>query len=122
MSLTTIAPRLRRLVLLLSSNQRGEVAAAAAAIDRTLKSAGADWHVLADELLPEHSKAGHTSDSSNPPEDRRAMRVVCLVHSHLLRTREKQFLDDLERWRGNLTEKQLAWLHSIYSRITAANR
>ena len=45
-----ILPKLAKLVLLLSSDKLGEVAAAAAAIDRTLESAGATWHELAAQL------------------------------------------------------------------------
>jgi hypothetical protein len=41
-----IAGRLRKLVLLLSSNRDGEVVGAARAIDRALRSAGCDWHDL----------------------------------------------------------------------------
>jgi hypothetical protein len=40
--------RLGKLVALLASDQSGEVAAAAAAIGRTLSAAGADWHDLAE--------------------------------------------------------------------------
>lgn len=49
-ALATIAPRLRQLILLLSSSHPGEVANAAAAIERTLKAAGADWHALAEAI------------------------------------------------------------------------
>ena len=45
-----ILPKLRRLIPLLSSDQPGEVVAAAAAIGRTLKTAGATWHDLAAAL------------------------------------------------------------------------
>ncbi len=54
--------RLRKLVVMLSSDEPGEVAAAAEAIGRALKAEGRDWHWLAAEL----------ADSEAPPEGRRA--------------------------------------------------
>jgi len=44
------AARLVKLVPMLSSPVQGEVAATAAAVERTLKSGGADWHDLAATL------------------------------------------------------------------------
>jgi hypothetical protein len=51
-TLRTIAPRLRQLVLLLSSSHPGEVQNAAAAIGRALKAVGADWHAFAEAIEP----------------------------------------------------------------------
>jgi hypothetical protein len=45
------------------------------------------------------------------------MRGFCAQHSNLLRSREQQFTDDIEGWCGALTEKQSAWLVSIYMRV-----
>ena len=55
-ALTTIAPRLRQLILLLSSSHPGEVTNAAA-IGRTLKTAGIDWHAFAAAIEPTIPKA-----------------------------------------------------------------
>lgn len=41
---------LRKLILMLSSDNTGEVVAAAHAIDRLLKKHGKDWHWLADQV------------------------------------------------------------------------
>ena len=49
-ALTTIAPKLGKLIPLLASDKPGEVVATAAAITRTLKQAGADWHDLVKAL------------------------------------------------------------------------
>src|SRR5262249_55471853 len=46
--LAPIADKLKRFIRLLSSDSDGEVVAAARALSRTLKAAGADIHVLAD--------------------------------------------------------------------------
>ena len=51
---TAVIGKLAKLVPMLSSNQPGEVAATARAIERTLKSAGADWHDLT-KLLTDKS-------------------------------------------------------------------
>jgi hypothetical protein len=52
MTLGAVKPRLRQLVLLLSSSHPGEVTNAAAAIGRTLRTAGADWHAFAEAIEP----------------------------------------------------------------------
>jgi hypothetical protein len=44
--LSPLVPRLEKLLLMLSSGSDGEVVSAARAIDRTLRTAGADWHDL----------------------------------------------------------------------------
>ena len=49
-ALITVAPKLEKLLPLLASDRDGEVVATAAAITRTLKRAGADWHDLAKAL------------------------------------------------------------------------
>jgi hypothetical protein len=56
-TLATIAPRLRKLLLMLSSSQPGEIVAAAHAINQTLKSAGQDWHAFAEAIEPAISEA-----------------------------------------------------------------
>jgi hypothetical protein len=52
-----ITPRLRQLLLLLSSDQPGEVGAAAAAIKRTLRNGGCDFHDLVAGLIASPSLA-----------------------------------------------------------------
>jgi hypothetical protein len=115
-------PRLRQLLLMLSSDQPGEVAAAAAAIGRALKAAGTDWHGLANGLLVEAPQPGarrrrNDGDSQDAADDWREMHEYCAQHSDLLRSREEEFIESLGEWRGRPTEKQLAWLCSIYARL-----
>jgi hypothetical protein len=104
-----IAPKLQRLLLLLSSNQPGEVVAAAAAIGRTLRAAGCDWHDLAAGISP-----------AIEPMDWRAVRALCLKNRRLLRGRELDFVVNLGDWHGDLTNKQSHWLNAIYARIRRA--
>jgi hypothetical protein len=116
--LSRVAPRLKQLLLMLSSNHDGEVVSAARAIERTLKSADTDWHELAAGLLApaRASKAPHQGDDDKGG-DWHGMREFCLRHADRLRPREREFLADLGRWAGDLTTKQFAWLASIHARI-----
>jgi hypothetical protein len=110
-----IKPRLRQLLLLLSSDQPGEVIAAAAAIKRTLRSGGCDFHDLVAGLTASPSLAPNSQASSDG--DWRAMRDVCMKHQNRLSAREMEIVTDLGRWRGKLTPKQSDWLQAIYDRL-----
>jgi len=57
-ALATIAPKLRKLVLMLSSSHDGEVIGAARAIGRALADAGTDWHQFAEAV----TRAHHSND------------------------------------------------------------
>ena len=118
-ALTTIAPRLRKLLLMLSSSADGEVVGAARAIGRALQSVGADWHALAGLLTepPQPRKAPRPDDDAFA-DDWRDMRQFCLDHDWLLRDREREFLTSIGDWRGTLTDKQFAWLASIHARVS----
>jgi flagellar motility protein MotE (MotC chaperone) len=59
MTISSIAPKLSKLIPMLSSDNDGETVAAVRAIDRTLKAAKLDWHDLAKALA-----AGGGSSSS----------------------------------------------------------
>jgi hypothetical protein len=115
-------PRLRQLLLMLSSNHRGEVTAAAAAIGRALKAAGTDWHGLANGLLAEARQPGarrwrDSNDTQDAADKWHAMQEFCAERAELLRSREQEFIESLGEWRGRPTEKQLAWLCAIYARL-----
>ncbi|MGO9049929.1 MAG: hypothetical protein ACLP19_17095 [Xanthobacteraceae bacterium] len=123
---TQIAERLKRLLLMLSSNHDGEVIAAAKAVDRTLKAADHDWHDLV-ENLTSPSPAPYARRRSEPPrrdssdeiKTWRAMHAFCLQHQDRLRPREAIFVAGLKDWRGNPTIKQMKWLTDIYNRLKA---
>src|SRR5262245_30052132 len=116
-----ITPRLKKLLLMLSSTQPGEIVAAATAIDRTLKAAGRDWHDRAGGLLAEAPQPQPRSRRPPPEPDEntnwRVMLSFCNEHGYLLRSRESEFITSLGEWRGSPTEKQLAWLCAIYARL-----
>jgi hypothetical protein len=116
-SLSPIAPRLEKLLLMLSSDQQGEVVNAARAVGRALQSIGADWHDLVGNLLVPGRQPGPQADPAEEDADWRSIRSFCLNHEHELRPRELEFVTSLGSWRGELTEKQAAWLKSIHGRL-----
>jgi hypothetical protein len=119
MRLAEIGPKLKKLLLMLSSDQPGEVINAAHLIDTTLRGVGADWHDLTAGLLTPVT-ATHSARRGDDDLDWHAMREFCLRHSALLRPREREFMDSIGDWRGQLTDKQFAWLNSIHARVRRA--
>jgi hypothetical protein len=121
--LIEIAPKLSKLVLLLSSDQPGEAMAAAAAIGRTLRTVGCDWHDLAGILQapqPQPQQQGaqrQRAHRDDPTTEWRDLCDVCLEHRYRLGSREAEFVESLADWRGTPTEKQLAWLVAIHARV-----
>jgi hypothetical protein len=116
-TLTQIAPRLEKLLLMLSSDRDGEVVNAARAIGHALQGVGADWHDLAAGLLvpTKKAKAQRNGSSDQPWRD---VAAFCVEHSDLLRQREREFVTNIAcHWRGDLTEPQRAWLHALYERL-----
>jgi hypothetical protein len=112
-------PRLEKLLLLLSSNQPGEVVAAASAIQRALKAAGASWHDLARGLTQPAapSPRARKRDRSDQDADWHELHDFCRSRDELLAPRELDFMNTLDHWHGNLTPKQRAWLEGIHSRL-----
>jgi hypothetical protein len=109
-----IAPKLRRLLLMLSSDQPGEVVAAANAIGRALRANECDWHDLANSI------SAPVSSEQPEPADWHTLHAFCLRRRQLLRGRELDFVTDLADWHGDLSEKQEAWLLSIATRLRRA--
>jgi len=119
--LAEIGPKLRKLLLMLSSERDGEVVNAARLIGRTLRGAGADWHDLVTGLLaPGRTAAQAARDKDDRDLDWHVKREFLLQHLHLLRPREHEFIDSLGDWRGQLTEKQSGWLSAIHARVRRA--
>ena len=108
-----ITPRLRQMLLMLSSDKPGEVIAAASAIGRLLHAQGKDWHDLVNGLLPVKTERVVVKEE----EDWHVMRDFCIERMGFLRSREQEFMQTLKYWRGDLTEKQAGWLCAIYARL-----
>jgi hypothetical protein len=145
-ALASIAGKIASLVRMLSSDRDGEVVGAARALVRTLNSAGADIHTLADRV--EHANGGglteaemrklydagydagvratedkhhgsgdfHNTDGS---PDWSEIALYCQRHNDRLRPTEQTFIDDMASrtvWREP-TPKQAKWLRSIFLRL-----
>jgi hypothetical protein len=102
---------------MLSSPEPGEVFAAARAIERTLRTVDADWHDLARELAQPLPSPTPGAPPHGPDGDWQAMYEFCRSRPDRLSGREHEFMDTLEHWRGDLTDKQYAWLVAIYGRL-----
>ena len=108
MALSDAAPRLAKLLPMLSSDKAGEVVAAASAIGRTLASVGCDWHDLADRIgttpppfvsTPTPRPAAH-QPAPPPPEPK--WQAPWPTYSRL---KQSQRVDWLEA-----AEKRSAWI------------
>jgi hypothetical protein len=110
-ALVPIAPKLAKLLLMLSSDQPGEVVATAHAIGRTLRGASASWHDLAQAIAPAF---GGEIDIAG------MLRALC-GHPELSEW-EARFIVSVTRWHrrtGRLTERQAAMVRAIYEERAA---
>ena len=125
-----IADKLSKLIPLLGSPVDGEALSAVRAIDRTLKSAGSDWHDLASAL---NSRPGATKTAPTPkpkpppppePIDRAAVMTMARAVAEASRSTdwEREFAASiasrLERG-SRLTGKQQRCLRRIYHKVTS---
>ena len=114
-TLAPIADKLSKLLRMLTSDHDGEVVAAARSINRALKSAGLDIHVLAAAI--ERDGAGNAMH--NGPAWH-SVACECAAHPERLRSeKERAFIADMVVWTklgGEPTERQAKWLRSIYVR------
>jgi hypothetical protein len=109
---------LEKLLLTLSSSEPGEVFNAAKAIERTLQTAGADWHDLVRELAAQPLPSPTCeAPPHSPASDWQTMYEFCRSRPDRLSRRECEFMATLARWDGGLTDKQQAWLVAIYARL-----
>jgi hypothetical protein len=101
--------RLVKLLGMCGSSHDGERAAAARKATELVHSLGCTW---ADVI-----GAPTTAASAHRSRDWRTQVGECLLNEELLRPRERKFMNDLLRWRGDLTEKQSNWLDAIHERV-----
>jgi DNA-binding transcriptional ArsR family regulator len=111
-----IAATVAKLIRLLGSDRDGEVVASAHALRRVLAGAGLTLHDLAQaiERPPMPSIVPYSDHADN---DWREMVERCRARWHLLSDRERGLIVSLARWRGEPTNKQLAWLETIHERV-----
>lgn len=127
MMIADLAPSLRPLILLLSSDKPGEVAAAAAQITRRLKRAGIDWHDLNDAL----EGAGSVAELRRPPTGAatcwaEVVEYLAMLPDDLadeLSDRDREFIASMQAIIGRgftPTEKQAAWMRRLFQRTGGA--
>lgn len=128
---SSTASRIGQLVRLLGSDRSGEIVAAAAAIKRTLASAGTDFHHLGevvDRGLQHHvppAAPPKARQRRSPVDDNDIAAIIrfCAFPGNRLTERERDFIRSLDRLVLQLgdnfepSEKQLTWLMGIYQRL-----
>lgn len=114
MSLAAVTPKLTKLLPLLGTNHDGEALAAVRAIERTLKSAGLDFHDLASSL-----EAAATLNRD--PQTWEEVAIWCRENDHgHLTPKEREFVTSVAAQLvcgRQPTEAQEAWLRAIYVRM-----
>ena len=143
--LGSVANKLGKLLRLLASDRDGEVVAAAKAIKRTLAGADLDIHALAEgvetaadrkfsesdaqEIYRQAFEDGRRKAEQDQPVTFHSVgdpswhEIACVCRDKdngRLRTREREFIDDMVRSTvhgGEPTPKQAKWLRSIYVRM-----
>jgi len=129
--------RLKKCLLMLSSQHDGEVVNAARMITRVLSITGHDWHWLADKLngggtdnagwaaaiqtayekgLEKGRQEAQAAPPPPPPpvgDHQTAARWIQDNFDAQLRVRDRDFLDSMARWNGQPTERQAAWLADL---------
>jgi hypothetical protein len=108
------AARLVQLLGMLGSTYAGERATAGLKADELVKEAGLTWA----DVIRISGRAGlkHRHDHYESC-DWHEMQDTCLRHADGLTQREYDFVTDLDRWHGQLTERQLKWLIAIFQRV-----
>jgi hypothetical protein len=123
---------------ILGATSKAECLAGVNAMKKTLAAGGSDMHDLANLIKggggiseaesSEMYQAGvrdgraaaraeSTSVAIYDDDDWRSRRDFCAQHSRFLRSREQEFIADLENWTGDITERQQGWLNVLYARL-----
>ena len=112
-----IAPTIAKLLRLLASDKPGEIIASVHALQRVLGSADLDLHDLANVVeFSAHREAPQIASTTADDNDAREMIRRCCECSDLLSAKELAFVCSMAKWRGEPTERQTAWLSSLYER------
>jgi hypothetical protein len=119
--LAALAPKLSKLLPLLSSDQDGEVVATARAIGRTLKGAGLDFHTLSEALLDPRAVFIEPRRPPKPPKTLLEIAVWCGSNRYgCLNAKERKFLSEMTASLAmgrQASEKQEKWLRAIFYRV-----
>ena len=120
-SLSTIGPRLAKLLPLLSSDQPGEVVATARAIGQTLQRGGMDWHDLAALISGEGKRQAAPAFTFANLASRAARKQIALLAGRpTVSLQDRIRLERLRQWlQGQpapvrLPEDQVQWLDGLW--------
>jgi hypothetical protein len=121
-NIAVVAPKLSKLIPLLSSDRDGEVIAAVRAIDRTLKSAGLDLYDFAKAVTaPKTIVVYGGSDEPEPAPQPTSLRDIAVwLRTHVatrMNYKEQQFVSEMATrltMGRQVSEKQQNWLRNIY--------
>jgi hypothetical protein len=122
----SLTAQIAKMLPRLASDFDGEVVATVRAVERTLKSAGKDWHDLSAHItappieihLPSQRQEKRRYSSKQPqPHDWRATARFCAALPDKMSARELDFIVSMAQWTRNPTDRQLAWLTQIASRL-----
>ena len=124
--LSRIGGRIAKLLPVLASDQPGEVAAAAAAITRTLNTAGLDWHTLAAVVEAEGKRqaAPIFSFASLPPRTARKQ-IAMLARWPELTAAQRGRMEQMREWlhgkppQERLPAASVAFLDDLWRRAFA---
>src|SRR5262249_32748561 len=115
----------------MSSPVEGERLGAVNAIERILRASGASFHDLADRLetLPQRAQPQppppprdpdeNDFDDVDPELDQQLAKRILETYKGPLSPKDRDFLKTIVTWRGDLSEKRLAWLQDILNRVRA---
>ena len=125
-ALTTVGPKLSKLIPLLASDKDGEVVATARAIGRTLAQAGADFHDLAAAIARTEPPVEPVCWRHIPPSER-VMWLIETRASRFLSPWEQNFCTSIlvqlrYRPRSTLSAKQIAVLDGCILKFIAKVR
>ena len=106
--------RLAKICGLLGSDQDGERAAAAAAATRVLRDHGLSWSDLVHRGAAAASNSAPAQTTMIPQE---IARRILSGQRHLLSPWEAEFTENLARWRGRATPKQITQLMRLHAAL-----
>lgn len=119
--LSPISGKLEKLLPRLASDAPGEVVATVAAIDRTLRASGCDWHDLAARLKPQAQPIRPTASPGSPSLVGIAAALAAYA-VHRLTPAQRDFLVKMRALLASqrrLTAKQEKYLRDLHARHCA---
>jgi len=108
--------------LMLSSDQAGEVAGAAMALNRAITARGMDIHQFAHVIEAALVDAPALVPLDDDCCDWKSVALFCRHHRSLLNEKEAKFVETISQYWRSPTERQLKWLHDIYVRVHGERR